>query len=58
MSKKENLAICYVNHQLSSQQIFHDYLNAEVSLIWLLYIDACVFFQQHQEEIKKTRDFG
>ena len=53
MSKKENLAICYVNHQLSSQQIFHDYFNAKANLIWLLYIDASVFFQQHQEEIKK-----
>lgn len=53
MSKKEPSSVCYINHQLSSYQIFQNYLNAKANLIWLLYRDFYVFFQQHQEEIKK-----
>lgn len=52
-TKYEIPAIYYANHQLSSHQIFHNYLNAKFSLIWLLYTDIYVVFQQHQEEIKK-----
>lgn len=53
MRKKEPSSVCYINHQLSSYQIFQNYLNAKANLIWLLYRDFYVFFQQHQEEIKK-----
>lgn len=52
-TKYETSAIYYANHQLSSHKVFHNYLNNKFSLIWLLYTDIYVVFQQHQEEIKK-----